>query len=235
MTPDGFVGFDAEGDHEAWEFQRDIGLVADLLPVGCGGLLEVLGAVYSPSLAREEYSGEMSKELPARGLVPPEKPRVVKAGEAEVRVIPGARPGTAVFVVARGNEFTLLALEEGRWVMGDGWSRGVVRGLGGSAVDKEGPLSKIKGRREVFDLAKQFPQSVVDDAWYRSGGRCECSRTSCGHKVPCRRKLWRASRGKDTKLGWEAHHKNSNGAEVLSNCEILCQVCHKNTQSYGRN
>jgi hypothetical protein len=131
VTPDGFVGLDAEGDHEAWEFQRDIGLVADLLPVGCGGLLEVLGAVYSPSLAGEEFSGEMSKELPARGLVPPEKPRVVKAGEAEIRVIPGARPGMAVFVVVRKDEFTLLALEEGRWVMGDGWSmEKVVRAFG---------------------------------------------------------------------------------------------------------
>jgi len=27
---------------------------------------------------------------------------------------------------------------------------------------------------------------------------------------------------------------NADGADSLSNCEILCQKCHKNTQSYGR-
>jgi hypothetical protein len=134
LTPDGFVGLDAEGDHEAWEFQRDIGMVADLLPAGSGELLTVPGAVHTPSLAGEEFSGEMSKEISPRGLVPPAEPQVIRAGEAEVRVIPGARPGTAVLVVVRKDEFTLLALEDGWWVLGDGWSREMAaRALGGQA------------------------------------------------------------------------------------------------------
>ena len=123
LTPDGFVGLDAEGDLEAWEFQRDVGMVADLLPAGCEKFLRVDGAVYTPSLAGEEFSGGVSKEVLARGLVPPAELRVVRTGDAEIRVIPGARPGTAALVVVRRDEFTLLALEDGRWVMGDGWSR----------------------------------------------------------------------------------------------------------------
>ena len=56
----------------------------------------------------------MSKEVSAKWLVAPVEPRVVRAGEAEVRMIPGSRPGTAILVVVRRNEFTLLALEHGR-------------------------------------------------------------------------------------------------------------------------
>lgn len=82
-------------------------------------------------------------------------------------------------------------------------------------------------------MAQPFPQSVVDDAWNRSGGRCECDRSSHAHRIRCTKQLSKGSRGKDSDMGWEAHHKNSNGPSTLSNCEILCQMCHKNTRSYG--
>ena len=46
------------------------------------------------------------------------------------------------------------------------------------------------------------------------------------------------ARGKDYDPGgWEAHHKTaaaSGGSDTLSNCEILCIPCHKNTRTYGR-
>ncbi len=82
-------------------------------------------------------------------------------------------------------------------------------------------------------MAKPFPESVVEAAWNRSGGRCECTRSSHGHASRCRTQLNKGSRGKETAMGWEAHHINSNGEPVLSNCEILCQDCHKKTGSYG--
>ena len=82
-----------------------------------------------------------------------------------------------------------------------------------------------------------FPQSVVDDAWERSGGKCECRRTTHGHNGRCNNQLNYGSRGNDNSPGcWEAHHivsVDSGGSNTLSNCEILCCPCHKKTQTYG--
>ena len=82
-------------------------------------------------------------------------------------------------------------------------------------------------------MATRFPDSVVLAAWQRAGGKCECKRISHGHKTPHGIRLNWGSRGKETDLGWEAHHTNANGPAILSNCEILCQPCHKKTYSYG--
>lgn len=73
-----------------------------------------------------------------------------------------------------------------------------------------------------------FPQSVIDQAWKRSGGKCECTRSSCKHIGRCNKVL--------TAHNWHAHHKTSvaaGGADTLSNCEALCVPCHENTRSYG--
>lgn len=75
-----------------------------------------------------------------------------------------------------------------------------------------------------------FPQSVIDDAWSRSGGKCECKRTGHGHTGRCNRTLIYNDRGKDDSSGcWEAHHIDPDGPDTLSNCEILCCDCHKKT------
>lgn len=92
---------------------------------------------------------------------------------------------------------------------------------------------------EIINLNKEmlkmaFSNSVVNDAWERSGGKCECKRTSHPHgQKRCNKSLSKASRGLDTSMGWEAHHIVAGGADTLSNCEILCQDCHKRTRSYG--
>lgn len=78
-----------------------------------------------------------------------------------------------------------------------------------------------------------FDEETIKKAWARSGGKCECNRTGCGHKGRCSKLLLFSSRGKESEYGWEAHHINSNGPDTLDNCEILCQRCHKNTGSYG--
>lgn len=72
----------------------------------------------------------------------------------------------------------------------------------------------------------QFPIEVVRQAWRRSGGKCE----RYGRSL-----LW-GSRGTEGIYSWEVHHRialTSGGASTLYNCEILCQECHKKTQSYG--
>jgi len=84
-----------------------------------------------------------------------------------------------------------------------------------------------------------FSETVVKKAWERAGGKCECLRKTCGHlNGRCGKVLVCQNRGKDGERGaWEAHHKTAHaigGADTLSNCEILCVDCHKNTRSYGR-
>ena len=86
-----------------------------------------------------------------------------------------------------------------------------------------------------------FSDLTVRQAWMRSGGRCECQRSTHGHNYTgrCPQRLLWTERGNDHSLyGWEAHHKTAasvGGSDGLSNCEILCIECHKNTASYGRN
>ncbi len=34
-------------------------------------------------------------------------------------------------------------------------------------------------------------------------------------------------------INLEVHHKNINGGNDILNAEVLCQICHQNTASYG--
>ena len=78
-----------------------------------------------------------------------------------------------------------------------------------------------------------FSDSTISQAWTRAGGSCECTRASHGHWGRCGRTLSWNFRGSELQGGWEAHHITAGGSDSLSNCEILCQDCHKKTQSYG--
>lgn len=81
-----------------------------------------------------------------------------------------------------------------------------------------------------------FSEKTIQEAWDRSSGKCECKRDSCKHTGRCNKELLQKSQGSESEYGWEAHHisaDSADGSDGLSNCEILCQECHKNTQSYG--
>jgi hypothetical protein len=73
-------------------------------------------------------------------------------------------------------------------------------------------------------------ESVVDQAWARSGGRCECTNSDHGHSKRCGRELLRDRRGAEPSYRWEAHKKVADGEDNLSNCEILCHECFKQTR-----
>ena len=77
----------------------------------------------------------------------------------------------------------------------------------------------------------EFPESVVEQAWTRSGGKCECARVTHGHSGRCNKTLLRSFQGdRDSAYGWEAHHISGSGGDTLSNCEVLCwNPCHKAT------
>ncbi len=74
-----------------------------------------------------------------------------------------------------------------------------------------------------------FSDSTKDDAFKRSNGRCECTRSShTNHTARCSTTI--------TRHGAEYHHvvsQNSGGSDSLSNCQALCSICHKQTGSYG--
>jgi hypothetical protein len=74
-------------------------------------------------------------------------------------------------------------------------------------------------------------ESVVDQAWARSGGRCECTDTSHGHSKQCGHELLRDRRCAEPFYWWEAHKKVAGGDDTLINCEILCQECSKQTRT----
>lgn len=79
-----------------------------------------------------------------------------------------------------------------------------------------------------------FSEETVVAAWKRAGGACECRRMTHHHSyLRCNKELVWANRGSDVGKGsWEAHHVTnvqSGGTDALSNCEILCWDCHKNT------
>jgi 5-methylcytosine-specific restriction endonuclease McrA len=81
-----------------------------------------------------------------------------------------------------------------------------------------------------------FSELVRDQAYWRSGGRCECARLHPLALYPPHRG-GRCSRTFARHGGqWEAHHRLSvaaGGSDTLANCEVLCVACHQLTASYG--
>lgn len=77
-----------------------------------------------------------------------------------------------------------------------------------------------------------FSSQTVEQAWRRTGGRCECERRTHGHLGRCGASLKWANRGRSGAGAWEANHSvrlESGGSDALSNCEILCWSCHRQT------
>ena len=77
-----------------------------------------------------------------------------------------------------------------------------------------------------------FSRSVIEAAWERAGGYCECVRRGHGHHGRCKHPLLESSRGSDCDYGWEAHRIRARDSDRLSNCEILCQDCYKQAEMY---
>lgn len=91
-------------------------------------------------------------------------------------------------------------------------------------------IRKDKNEFEKIDIRgniMSFSDSVVDQAWTRSGGRCECTLTGHGHSERCGHELLRDRRGAEPSYCWEAHKKVAGGDDSLDNCEILCHQCCK--------
>ena len=78
-----------------------------------------------------------------------------------------------------------------------------------------------------------FSEEVKDQAYIRSGGRCECQRQHSGLYAPhhggrCDRTFTRHA-GQ-----WRAHRIVGGGLDTLSNCEALCLTCQQLAGTFGR-
>ena len=71
-----------------------------------------------------------------------------------------------------------------------------------------------------------FSDEIVERAWKRSGGNCECTRIKHGHGGRCNRPLTRSLRGEG---GWEAHSISGLYKNLAADCEIFCWDCYKST------
>jgi len=76
-----------------------------------------------------------------------------------------------------------------------------------------------------------FPQGIIDQAWKRCGGFCECTETTHGHYGQCHKTLLDYRAGDRTSAyGWEAHSMSGKHLDSLSDCKIYCwEPCHRLT------
>jgi hypothetical protein len=73
-----------------------------------------------------------------------------------------------------------------------------------------------------------FTDYVLQQAWKRAGGKCECRRWTHNHSVvKCGKELVLANRGKEGPGRWEVRRIDKAVGDTLSNCEILCADCYK--------
>ncbi len=78
----------------------------------------------------------------------------------------------------------------------------------------------------------EFSDDIIAQAWIRSGGQCECQRGHGHGSLRCSNMIVLGNRGRTGQGAWEAHHPTSvdaGGDDSLSNCELLCWDCHRQT------
>ena len=78
----------------------------------------------------------------------------------------------------------------------------------------------------------EFPLMVIEQAWQRARGQCECHHAVHGHHIPCGRKLSFDKHSAQENEGWEVHVRNRDAAPTLDNCEVLCYRCYKQSRLY---
>jgi hypothetical protein len=97
-------------------------------------------------------------------------------------------------------------------------------------------MDKYKGGAQKKTAS--FSDPVIEKAFKRAGGQCECTRKDCAEAHPgrCPTKFEFEDRGHDDDE-WQAHHwraESKDGSDGLDNCEIVCVLCHQSTGSFGR-
>lgn len=73
-----------------------------------------------------------------------------------------------------------------------------------------------------------FSNEIVDGAWKRSGGKCECTRPRHGHTGRCNQPLQATAKADmASSYGWKVNSVSGVYKNLLADCEILCIKCFK--------
>jgi hypothetical protein len=77
----------------------------------------------------------------------------------------------------------------------------------------------------------EFSETIIERAWARSGGICECEREGHNHRGRCKNSLIKSQRGdKYSYFAWEAHSKSGYFLDDVDDCEIIClEPCYRLT------
>jgi hypothetical protein len=76
------------------------------------------------------------------------------------------------------------------------------------------------------------PDQAIEDAWVRSGGRCEKKHALRGRHVRCEAVLSWELRRRTHAGGWQAYSTGDptlGGWEAVNQCQILCGRCYAET------
>lgn len=82
-------------------------------------------------------------------------------------------------------------------------------------------------------MAEPFSTLVVNQAWARSGGCCECEDSSHGHESRCGQRGILPMQGGPNIGGWEAIARDPEGPRDLDNCMIVCSSCFRKMREAG--
>ena len=73
----------------------------------------------------------------------------------------------------------------------------------------------------------KFPEDIVEKAWERANGYCECTQILHEHDGRCNRVLLDNKRGdKVHSFGWQAYSISGRYFNSVSDCKILCWDCY---------
>ncbi len=73
-----------------------------------------------------------------------------------------------------------------------------------------------------------FSNEIVEGAWKRSGGKCECTLPRHGHTGRCNKQLIKTDKAAEaSSYGWKVHSLSGAFKKDLADCQILCASCFK--------
>lgn len=74
--------------------------------------------------------------------------------------------------------------------------------------------------------------AVLQGAWRRAGGRCECTQSGHGHEGRCNADLNWGLRGSSMDGGWDSLTRTG-ATDSLANITIVCMDCKRKGRGVG--
>ena len=72
-------------------------------------------------------------------------------------------------------------------------------------------------------MPERFSEELIERAWTRSKGKCECEYRDHDHTGKCDRMLIKVFRGdRMSEYGWEPHSISGRYLDNLADCTIMC-------------